>query len=250
MTLRSAICFFAHPDDEMLASGIIALLTSQRIPVTIVCATRGEGGELGEPPVVARRELLGAAREAELRCAAAALGAKLVIQDYVDPPISPDDVLQPFTDDVDRLAGEYVALAREASAALVLTHGADGEYGHPAHQIVHQAVMRGIPRALPNTLVYSVAAVVPDIEDILWNRNEPAHLALDIRPWSEAKLTALECHRSQHALFRREGNLPSVRASMRAVESVRRQWPPTHGEPPQDAFASLLRTLGAWEPKE
>jgi LmbE family N-acetylglucosaminyl deacetylase len=246
--IQSVVGFFAHPDDEtILAGGILALLSQQGIPAHIVCATRGEGGELGDPPV-ARRETLGQVREAELRCAARALGASLTILNYVDPLISPDDVLYPFEADFDVLTRQFVDMTRRLRASLVLTHGSDGEYGHPAHQLVHQAVMRGIPSALPNTLVYTVAANVPSIEDRLWNKSEPAHLVLDIRPWAEQKIAAMECHRSQAALFKRRRNLASIREALRTTESVRRAWPDTHGEPPDDDFARLLRGAGAWRP--
>src|SRR5215207_24413 len=146
MTLRSAVCFFAHPDDEMLVAGIIAMMTRQNTAVHVVCATRGEGGELGEPPLTDRRRL-GAVREEELRCAVQALGASLTILDYVDPIVGPDDVLYPFDADLDTLARQFVEITRRQQATLVLTHGSDGEYGHPAHQLVHRAVMRGIPGA-------------------------------------------------------------------------------------------------------
>lgn len=249
MTLRSAVAFFAHPDDEtILAGGMIALLVQQGIPVHIVCATRGEGGEAGEPPVVSRRELLGAAREAELRCAVRALGATVTVLNYVDPTIGPDEALYPFECDFNTLARQFADITRQQRADLVLTHGSDGEYGHPAHQLVHQAVLRAIPATLPKTLVYTLAALVPEIEDRLWNTSEPAHLALDIRPWSAAKIAAMECHVSQHALFKRRRQLQTVREALRTVESVRRAWPDTHGEPPRDDFARLLRTAGAWTP--
>ena len=130
----------------------------------------------------------------------------------------------------------------------MLTHGSDGEYGHPAHKLVSRATLEGVRHLLPGALVYSVAALVPSIEDRLWNRSEPADFALDIRPWSDAKLAAMECHVSQHALFKRRRQLKTVREALRTVESVRRQWPDTHGEPPNDDFARLLRTAGAWRP--
>lgn len=250
MTLRSVVCFFAHPDDEtMLAGGLIALLTRQGIPVHVVCCTRGEGGEMGEPPVVPHQSLLGTAREAELRCAVQALGASLAILDYEDPLVGPDDTLSAFTADASGLARQFCDIVRQKRADLVLTHGSDGEYGHPAHVLVNQAVLHSIPHELPKTMIYTVAAIVPSIEDRLWNKSEPAHLALDIRPWSEPLTAAIECHTSQHALFKRRRKLASVRDAMRPVESVRRQVPETHGEPPDDAFAHLLRMAGAWEPR-
>src|SRR5262249_40656414 len=135
--------------------GMIALMASQGIAVQVVCATRGEGGEVGEPPV-ATRENLGRVREAELRCAVKSLGAGLTLMDYVDPTVGPDEVLYPFRSDFDALTRQLADIARRAD--LVLTHGADGEYGHPAHQLMHRAVMRGITYTLPNTLIYTVAA--------------------------------------------------------------------------------------------
>jgi LmbE family N-acetylglucosaminyl deacetylase len=248
MTHKSVVCFFAHPDDEtVLAGGMIALLASQGIAVQVVCATRGEGGEVGEPPV-ATRLTLGQVRESELRCAVGALGASLTLLDYVDPTIGPDDILFAFQADFNTLTGQLADITRRLRADVVLTHGADGEYGHPAHQLMHRAVMRAIPYTLPNTLIYTVAATVPTIEDHLWNKSEAAHLALDIRPWGEQKIAAMECHLSQSALFKRRRDLKTVRDALRTTESVRRAYPDTHGEPPDDSFARFLKTAGAWIP--
>jgi N-acetylglucosamine malate deacetylase 2 len=249
--IKSAVCYFAHPDDEtILAGGIIALLTQQGIAAHIVSATRGEGGELGDPPVVERQEQLGAVRESELRCAARALGATVAALEYIDPVIGPDDLLMPFEADFDTLAHQFATIARERRADLILTHGAGGEYGHPAHQLVHQAVMHAIRTHYNNLLVYTVAANVASIEDRLWNADEPAHLALDIRPWAEAKIAAMECHVSQHALFKRSKQHQTIAEALRVVESVRRVWPVgAPDEPPNDAFAALLRLAGAWTPE-
>lgn len=245
--IKSVVGFFAHPDDEtVFCGGITTLMTRQGIDVHFVVATRGEGGEVGEPPV-ATPENLGSVREKELRCAAQALGATVTVLDYIDPRIGPDEALYAFEADFDGLARQFAEIARHRRADLVLTHGADGEYGHPAHKLVHQAVLYGMRQLYPDALVYTVAANVPTIEDRLWNQNEPAHLALDIRPWAAEKIAAMECHQTQHDLFKRRRNLNTVDEAMRPVESVRRAWPPTD-EPPQDAFANLLRTAGAWMP--
>jgi N-acetylglucosamine malate deacetylase 2 len=246
MTLKSAVLFFAHPDDETgLAGGMISLMAQQGIAVQVVCATRGEGGEVGNPPV-ATRMTLGQVREAELRCAVKKLGAGLTVLDYVDPTIGQDDALFAFDVDFNVLAGQLADICRRFRADVVLTHGADGEYGHPAHQLLHRAVLRGVPYLLPKTPIYTVAANVPSIEDGLWNKNEPAHLALDIRPWLEQKIAATECHLTQHEVFTRFRGVKTVRETVRSIESVRRAYPDTHGEPPDDDFARLLRMAGAW----
>ena len=174
MKPRSVVGFFAHPDDEtILAGGMMALLVQQGVPVHVVCATRGQGGETGEPPVVDDRRDLGGVREAELRCAMQQLDVSVSVLDYVDPTIGPDDVLYAFEADFETLARQFADLARQRQATVVLTHGTDGEYGHPAHQLVNRAVLAGIQHFLPSALVYSVAANVPSIEDRLWNQSEP-----------------------------------------------------------------------------
>ena len=59
------LAFFAHPDDEtMLTGGTLALLAKRGANIHYVCATRGEGGEIGEPPVTTIQEL-GETREKE-----------------------------------------------------------------------------------------------------------------------------------------------------------------------------------------
>ncbi|HEX2620795.1 MAG TPA: PIG-L deacetylase family protein, partial [Phototrophicaceae bacterium] len=201
MTLRSVVGFFAHPDDEtVLTGGMIALLTRQHIPVHVVCATRGEGGETGEPLIQVERHHLGESREQELRCAAQALGTSVEILGYVDPLIGKDDVLSPFEANFDELTGKIISIIRQRRADLVLTHGSDGEYGHPAHQLMHRAVVRAVHEIFPAILLYTAAAAVNGIEDRIWNQNQPAHFALDIRPWGEQKLAAMQCHITQHAL--------------------------------------------------
>jgi LmbE family N-acetylglucosaminyl deacetylase len=61
------LCITAHPDDEsVFAGGTLALLALRGAEVKILCCTRGEGGEAGEPPLCSRAAL-GALREVELR---------------------------------------------------------------------------------------------------------------------------------------------------------------------------------------
>jgi len=248
--ITSVLGVFAHPDDEtIMAGGALAMLHTRGVPTHLVCATRGEGGERGDPPVVADQAALGPAREAELRCAAGELGVtSLTLLGYVDPVVGPDGELSPFAADFDELAARIADLIAGCRAAVVLAHGPDGEYGHPAHRLIHRAVLAAVQTYAPATLFYSVAAGVPGIEDHLWNASRTAHLALDIDPWLAAKIAAMLCHRSQHALFKRRRGLARVEDAPRHVESFYREWPPAGDGPPEDAFADLLRAAGAVTP--
>ena len=248
--LKSVMVIGAHPDDEtMLVGGTLALLARQGAAIHLLCATRGEGGELGEPPVTTRRELA-AVRESELRCAADALDATSVrLLDYVDPLVGEDEELYPFESDFNTLVGQISGAIHDVAAELVLTHGQDGEYGHPAHQLLHRAVNTVIAQIAPRPLFYTFAANVPAIDDHIWNESDPAHLALDIRPWLDAKHAAAMCHKTQHALFTRRHPGKTVRDVLRTTEAFHRYWPPVErGTQPDDAFASLLRAAGAWAP--
>src|SRR5512147_2614627 len=136
----NVLAFFAHPDDEtMLAGGALALLARAGASVQYLCATRGEGGETGEPPLCTAEEL-GEVRENELVCAVQALGGRsLTFLGHIDPRIGPGDELFAYTRDLTMLAGQVAASIRQFEIDGVFTHGSNGEYGHPAHILSHQA---------------------------------------------------------------------------------------------------------------
>lgn len=250
MTIESVLFFGAHPDDEtMIIGGTLAMLAQSGVQVRVVCATRGEGGEMGEPPVTTRANL-GAVREAELRCAVEALGAVgAELLDYVDPLVGEGEALYPFTEDVPLLAGQFAAMIERDAPDVVLSHGIDGEYGHPAHQVVHRAARRAVDDLKVPPLFYTIAGNVPGIKDRIWNESEPAHLVLDVTPWLDVKERAALCHKSQHTLFKRRRKLKTVREALRTVESVHRCRPAlAPGQMPDDPFAALMLDAGARHP--
>ena len=67
---RSLLAVFAHPDDEAFGTGgALARYAAEGVCTYLICATRGEVGEISDPDL-ATPETLGAVREGELRCAA------------------------------------------------------------------------------------------------------------------------------------------------------------------------------------
>lgn len=248
------LAFFAHPDDEtMLAGGTLALLARQAVQVHYLCATRGEGGEVGEPPLCPVAEL-GALREQELVCAVRALGGRsLTFLGYTDPRVGPDDTLYAYTDDLTFLAGQLAATLRQFDADVLLTHGSNGEYGHPAHILSHQAArlaVASLGQAAPS--LYTVAATFPGHpRPRLANAADPAHLVLDISPVLEAKTTAAMCQRTQHALFVRRasqeaGHPVGVPEVIMTLESLHRSLPAVTGSL-DDPLAQLLAPY-RWQP--
>lgn len=230
------LAFFAHPDDEtMLCGGTLALLAQNGARVHFLSATRGEGGEVGEPPLTTH-EQLGQVREEELRCAVQALaGNSLTFFDYVDPRVGPDNELYAYTDDVNSLASRVAGTMRRLSIDALISHGSNGEYGHPAHLVTHQAAKLAIELLSEKgdrPLFYAASASFPDHpRPFLTNQDNPAHLILDIRPVLSRKTQAAMCHRTQHALFVRRaseeaGRHLSVPDVIIKLEGIHRISPP------------------------
>ena len=233
------LAFFAHPDDETIfAGGALALLAGQGAQVHYLCATRGEGGEAGEPPLCTQEEL-GEVREQELLCAVQALGGRsLTFLGYTDPRVGPQEELYPYTQDLTFLAGQVAATIHQFQADVVISHGSRGEYGHPAHLITHRASRIAVESLYGNEhnksapLLYTVSASFAEHpRPRLVNPDDPANLVLDITPALDSKTQALLCHRTQHALFVRRssqeaGRQLSVPEVAQCLESLHRVLPP------------------------
>ncbi|MCC7359452.1 MAG: PIG-L family deacetylase [Anaerolineales bacterium] len=245
--MPSLLCLVAHPDDEtMLTGGTLALLAAQQVAVHVVCLTRGEGGEMGEPPLVTRSEL-GDRREAEMVCAVGKLGGRsLSFLGYVDPTVGPGDALFAPAHDLTMLTGQIAASLKQVQAQVLLSHGSNGEYGHPAHQLVHQSARlaaASLGEAAP--VVYSFAAnYAAHPYPRLANADDPADLVVDVAAALDKKIAAALCHATQNALFvRRRSEAAGRRLSVAEVllreESFHRHWP---AEPPaHDPFVEWLK---------
>ncbi len=246
----NVLAFFAHPDDEtMLAGGTLALLARRGLRVHYYSATRGEGGEMGEPPLCTVAEL-GAVREGELVCAVGALsGSSLTFLGYVDPRVGEDGKVYAFDANLTMLAGQVAASIQQHQPAAVFSHGSNGEYGHPAHVLMHQAVaiaVASLGEGAP--LFYTFEAAYPDHpRPRLMNKDDPADLLVDVTPTLERKVQAAECHRTQHAMFIRNtaqelGRPLSVPEIVLHTESLHRVHPPlAPGEQPDDIIAQTLK---------
>lgn len=224
------LCVVAHPDDETIfVGGTLAMFAANGFEVWIASATRGEGGEMGDPPLTTR-ERLGRLREQELRCAARALGAsKVRFLGYVDPEVGKDGRLFAYTDDVDELAGRIIELVKEAQPRVVITHGSSGEYGHPAHVITHRGVVAAHRRLRSGgeaPFLYTFSAAIPTAQGPVLNADDRADVVVDVTPWLGAKARAAECHRTQHSLFfRYHPEADVVLDLLRSQESLHRVWP-------------------------
>lgn len=234
---KSAICLVAHPDDEtILCGGTLALLAQKGVAVHVVCLTRGEGGELGEPPLASRAEL-GDVREQELVNAVGKLrGKSLTFLGYIDPEVGPDNALTAPTHEPVILSGQIMNCIKQFQPEVLITHGSNGEYGHPAHLLLHQMAKAAIAALIQEKYervpaFYTLAANFPEHPyPRLANVDDTADWVLDVTPALNQKEAAALCHATQTALFVRRrsqqaGRALTVREVLLTQEAFRRHWP-------------------------
>ncbi len=235
---KTILAVLAHPDDESFGmGGTLALYASRGMQVHLVCATRGEVGEVS-PDLLEGFESIANLRESELRCAAGALGLTGVhFLDYRDSgmPGSPDNshpqalAAQPL----DVVAAEVVRYIRTLKPEVVLTFDPIGGYRHPDHIAIQRATVRAFEQAgnpdfapdclpihdperlyfhkLPNGLLKFAVKVLPlvgrdphkfgsngDIDLVpIAEVDFPTNARIDIRPVLAKKEKAGACHASQ-----------------------------------------------------
>jgi LmbE family N-acetylglucosaminyl deacetylase len=132
------LLILAHPDDESFGfGGLMAWAQSRRLRIGLVCATRGEAGEISHPSLGAP-VVLGAVRERELRGAMAIVGVDPVrLLPYRDSGMrgtpSNDDPRSLAQADREAVLADLVFQIRDLRPHAVITFGPDGVYGHPDH---------------------------------------------------------------------------------------------------------------------
>jgi N-acetyl-1-D-myo-inositol-2-amino-2-deoxy-alpha-D-glucopyranoside deacetylase len=168
MSKPTILAVLAHPDDESFGmGGTLALYASRGVDVYLVCATRGEVGEVA-PELLKGFQSIADLRESELRCAAGILGLKQVFfLDYRDSgmPGSPDNqhpralAAQP----IDEVAANVVCYIRQLKPQVVLTFDPIGGYRHPDHIAIQRATRLAFERSAdPAFAPESLPAFAPE----------------------------------------------------------------------------------------
>ena len=142
MSDRALLAVFAHPDDEQLITGTLAQAAAEGIRTGIVCATRGESGQI-HPDSGATPDTLARVRENELRAAAVMVGVKhLWFLDYRDTGWfdSPENEHpDAFGNAIEEEALErLVRVIREFRPTVLVTFDRSGGYGHLDHLMAHK----------------------------------------------------------------------------------------------------------------
>ncbi len=172
---RVLLAVLAHPDDESFGmGGTLALYAKRGVEVHLVCATRGEVGQM-DPDCLEGFSSIAERREHELRCAAEILGlAGVHFLDYRDSgmPGSPDNrhpqaLAAAPCDEVAALIVHYI---RKLRPQVMITFDPIGGYKHPDHIAVHRATVEAFRAA----------------GDPHWQA--PAGFTVDLSPYQPQKL--------------------------------------------------------------
>ncbi|GAB6876428.1 PIG-L deacetylase family protein [Thermaerobacter litoralis] len=222
------LCLTAHPDDESFSPGAsLARYAAEGVAVTVVCATRGQAGKPGDPPLCTREELP-RVREAELRAACRALGvAQVHLLDYEDGRLA-----QVPAAELEAVLGRWM---EQVDPDVVLTFPPGGISGHRDHQVLSRAVERAFSRTLARQgrarlYYFTLPAPVYRLNG-LGAPPDPLDAAVttvvDARRWADRKRAALACHRTQHRSVERAfGGFPPPRSPRLGWEFFYRVWPP------------------------
>jgi LmbE family N-acetylglucosaminyl deacetylase len=264
---QTLLAVLAHPDDETFGmGGTLATYASQGACVHLVCATRGEVGEM-DPRLMKGFNSVGERREAELRCAAEKLGlAEVCFLDYRDSgmPGSPDNrhpqalVAAPL----DEVAAKVAHHIRRLRPQVVITFDPIGGYRHPDHIAIHQATVKAFyaagdpaqypgaePPFAPQKLYFHTIqrgflrfmvrlAPLFGMDPRHWGVNKdidmlsiaevdfPVHAVVNFRAVMKAHEEAVACHTSQGGSSLSTGLFGLLRRWFGAKEVYTRAYPP------------------------
>jgi LmbE family N-acetylglucosaminyl deacetylase len=228
----------AHPDDETFGmGGTLAFYASRGVEVYLVCATRGEVGDV-DPKLLEGFHSIEERRESELCCAADELKlAGVHFLGYRDSgmPGSPDNhhpnalAAAPL----EAVAARVANFIRKLKPQVVLTFDPIGGYKHPDHIAIHKATVRAFdlagdpgfqsdyPPYAPQKLYFHVfpkkmfrifVRLLPlvgqnphrfgrnkdiDLVDLMKDGDFPVHAQIDISSVIERKEAATACNASQ-----------------------------------------------------
>jgi LmbE family N-acetylglucosaminyl deacetylase len=233
---KKIIAVVAHPDDETFGmGGTLATYASKGVEVHLICATRGEAGEV-DAEMMNGFESIGKLREHELCCAADILGLRKVhFLGYRDSgmPLTlenqhPKALIQA---PLDEIAEKIAKKIQEIEPQVVITFDPIGGYMHPDHIMIYNATNRAFfisrvrkhkvgeknkPEKLflhifPRGFLRIILKLFPlfgkdprrygkngDIDLMaIMDRDFPIHVRIDYRQVAAKRDSASACHASQ-----------------------------------------------------
>lgn len=242
----------AHPDDETFGCGsVLADAAARGADCTVVCATRGEGGEPAPGSGIAPADLP-RVRAGELADAASVLGVSRVeLLGWRDSGFAgdvPDGALvaTPVDEVADVLCGLFAQLRPDVIVTL------DGSDGHRDHRHLRDATLAAAATVAPTARVYLhclprslMARWADELRGAargdaylevgqLGTPDSQVTTVVDVAVHLDVRERAIAAHRSQTSPF--EVMPPDLRRAFLAVDRLRRVQPPWEGGPLEDSL--------------
>ncbi len=270
-TKKVLLAVLAHPDDESFGTGgTLALYARRGVDVHLICATRGEAGEMA-PEYLKGFDTVADRRVSELRCAAGILGlAGVHFLDYRDSGmLGSKDNQNPqalINAPLESVAERIAHLIRELKPQVVITFDPIGGYKHPDHIAIHRATVQAFHLAgdssfvdggqpyQPQKLYYhlfpkgflrwtvklmSLTGRDPqhfgkngdiDLLSIVEDGNFPTHAKIDYKEVEKERQEAAACHASQLGGMPRTGFIAWVMRMFDHYDQYMRAEPPANGK--------------------
>jgi N-acetylglucosamine malate deacetylase 2 len=234
--MEKILLIYAHPDDESFGcGGTIAKYSQRGVEVVLVCATKGEAGKCGNPPICTP-ETIAETREQELLAATEVLGIKNVIfLGYLDAKLKEVDHKEAVT--------KLVEVIRREKPDVVITFGPDGVSGHMDHIVINswatdafygaadESQYQGlnIPAFQAGKLYYNNAPekILAMFRKSEFNHGRPTTTRINVEEFIKIKLDAIHCHRTQNMSIGRLTSIPmDQQKAFLAEECYYRVYPP------------------------
>jgi LmbE family N-acetylglucosaminyl deacetylase len=275
------LAVLAHPDDETFGlGGTLALYSRRGVEVHLVCATRGEVGEM-DPQYMRGFNSIAERREAELRCAAEKLGlAGVHFLNFRDSGMTgSEDNHHPqalAAQPVDKVAADVAHFIRLLKPQVVVTFDPIGGYKHPDHIAIHRATVKafhlagevdgdGLPafkaqrlyfETMPRGFLRLAVRLMPlfgrDPHKFGVNKDVdltefafvdfPIHAVVDYRPVTAIRDEASACHASQGGMQVSRGLFGMLRRWIGYRDLFMRAYPEAvrAGRKERDLFAGVI----------
>ena len=156
MKRRSILVVMAHPDDETFGmGGTLAYYTSIGVDVHLICATKGEEGDI--PTELKTKDIsIAEIRVAELTCAAEILGLKSVhFLGFRDSGMSGSesnkDPRALVSQSIENVAELITSIIQDLEPQVIITFDPIGGYKHPDHIMIHKATSKSFFDIIENS---------------------------------------------------------------------------------------------------
>lgn len=232
------LAIFAHPDDEsFFCAGTLARYATEGHSVYLICATRGEQGQIIHPEIDAvaypKGEARGKLRQGELEAACAILGIHPpIFLDYQDSGY-PLEVARAnpkafMHEDLRRVEQVLLEHITQIQPEVIIGFDPQGYYGHIDHIHLHRATIAAFWLAgnsvqpAPKRLFFPMRSgqIVQKTKfdpEVFSVSEDSFAVQTDVRKYAEQIRSALLAHRSQVG-------------PPQNFENIQRDWPGIHEE--------------------